>query len=71
MLGVVLVSFSHALVLFTQDELSKTDQEVMKSKHHRKHYEEKRQAHLLNIQSLEANVESMTRKLEVSNTGEQ
>ncbi|CAG5928033.1 unnamed protein product [Menidia menidia] len=37
-----------------KDELSKIDQEVMKAKHHKKHYDEKRSGHLRNIQTLEA-----------------
>uniref|UniRef100_A0A4W6DDE5 Structural maintenance of chromosomes protein 6 n=1 Tax=Lates calcarifer TaxID=8187 RepID=A0A4W6DDE5_LATCA len=49
-----------------QEELSKTDQEAMKCKHHKKHYDEKRSAHLCNIQTLEANLESKERELQTS-----
>ncbi|XP_029281710.1 structural maintenance of chromosomes protein 6 [Cottoperca gobio] len=49
-----------------KEELSKTDQDVMKCKHHKKHYDEKRSAHLLNIQTLEANQESKERELQSS-----
>uniref|UniRef100_A0A671XD19 Structural maintenance of chromosomes protein 6 n=1 Tax=Sparus aurata TaxID=8175 RepID=A0A671XD19_SPAAU len=42
----------------------KTDQEVMRCKHHKKHYEEKRSAHLRNIQTLEANLESKEQELQ-------
>uniref|UniRef100_A0A8C4F720 Structural maintenance of chromosomes protein 6 n=1 Tax=Dicentrarchus labrax TaxID=13489 RepID=A0A8C4F720_DICLA len=51
-----------------KEELSKTDQEVMKCKHHKKHYDEKRNAHLLNIQTLEANLESKEQELQTSVT---
>ncbi|XP_035535095.1 structural maintenance of chromosomes protein 6 [Morone saxatilis] len=51
-----------------KEELSKTDQEVMKCKHHKKHYDEKRNAHLLNIQTLEANLESKEQELQTSAT---
>uniref|UniRef100_A0AAQ4PQZ1 Structural maintenance of chromosomes protein 6 n=1 Tax=Gasterosteus aculeatus aculeatus TaxID=481459 RepID=A0AAQ4PQZ1_GASAC len=66
-------SKSHAvslglLVLFVplQEELSKADQEVMKCKHHKKHYDEKRSAHLRNIQALEADLESKEQELQRS-----
>ncbi|KAG8011310.1 Structural maintenance of chromosomes protein 6 [Nibea albiflora] len=49
-----------------KEELSKTDQEVMKCKHHKKHYDDKRSAHLHNIQTLEANLESKEQELEAS-----
>ncbi|XP_039982045.1 structural maintenance of chromosomes protein 6 isoform X3 [Xiphias gladius] len=49
-----------------KEELSKTDQEVMKCKHHKKHYDEKRSAHLRNIQTLEANLESKEKDLQTS-----
>lgn len=51
-----------------QEELSKTDQEVMKCKHHKKHYEDKRGAHLQNIKTLEANLKSKGKELEVCHT---
>ncbi|XP_074470796.1 structural maintenance of chromosomes protein 6 [Sebastes fasciatus] len=49
-----------------KEELSKTDQDVMKCKHHKKHYDEKRSAHLRNIQALEANLESKEQELQTS-----
>ncbi|XP_028460510.1 structural maintenance of chromosomes protein 6 [Perca flavescens] len=49
-----------------KEELSKADQEVMKCKHHKKHYEEKRSAHLRNIQTLQANLESKEQELQIS-----
>ncbi|MEQ2202871.1 Structural maintenance of chromosomes protein 6, partial [Xenoophorus captivus] len=48
------------------DELSKTDQEVMKCKHHKKHYDNKRDAHLQNIQTLEAQLKSKEMNLAAS-----
>ncbi|MEQ2168255.1 hypothetical protein GOODEAATRI_012439, partial [Goodea atripinnis] len=49
-----------------KDELSKTDQEVMKCKHHKKHYDNKRGAHLQNIQTLEAQLKSKEMNLAAS-----
>ncbi|XP_047244065.1 structural maintenance of chromosomes protein 6-like isoform X2 [Girardinichthys multiradiatus] len=49
-----------------KDELSKTDQEVMKCKHHKKHYDNKRSAHLQNIQNLEAQLKSKEMNLAAS-----
>ncbi|XP_070705825.1 structural maintenance of chromosomes protein 6 [Pempheris klunzingeri] len=49
-----------------KEELSKTDQEVMKCKHHKKHYDEKRSAHLCNIQTLEGNLERKEQELQTS-----
>uniref|UniRef100_A0A8C2ZGE5 Structural maintenance of chromosomes protein 6 n=1 Tax=Cyclopterus lumpus TaxID=8103 RepID=A0A8C2ZGE5_CYCLU len=46
--------------------LPKADQEVMKCKHHKKHYDEKRSAHLRNIQTLEANQESKEQELQAT-----
>uniref|UniRef100_A0AAQ5ZM13 Structural maintenance of chromosomes protein 6 n=1 Tax=Amphiprion ocellaris TaxID=80972 RepID=A0AAQ5ZM13_AMPOC len=46
--------------------LGKTDQEVMKCKHHKKHYDEKRSSHLTNIKTLEANMKSKEQELETS-----
>uniref|UniRef100_A0A8C2ZH86 Structural maintenance of chromosomes protein 6 n=1 Tax=Cyclopterus lumpus TaxID=8103 RepID=A0A8C2ZH86_CYCLU len=46
--------------------LYKADQEVMKCKHHKKHYDEKRSAHLRNIQTLEANQESKEQELQAT-----
>ena len=48
-----------------QEDLSKADQEVMKSKHHKKHYDEKRGVHLKNIQNVEAQLKSKEKELEV------
>ncbi|XP_033931820.1 structural maintenance of chromosomes protein 6 [Pseudochaenichthys georgianus] len=49
-----------------KDELSKTDQDVGKCKHHKKHYDEKRTAHLRSIQALEGNLESKEQELQTS-----
>ncbi|XP_069552674.1 structural maintenance of chromosomes protein 6 [Brachyistius frenatus] len=49
-----------------KEELSKSDQEVMKCKHHKKHYDEKRNVHLCNIQTLEANLKVKEEDLEGS-----
>ncbi|KAM7367887.1 hypothetical protein PAMP_014155 [Pampus punctatissimus] len=49
-----------------KEELSKTDQEVMKCKHHKKHYDEKRSAHLRNIQTQESTLESKEQDLQTS-----
>ncbi|KAM4522033.1 structural maintenance of chromosomes protein 6 [Odontesthes bonariensis] len=49
-----------------KDDLSKTDQDVMKCKHHKKHYDEKRSAHLCNIQALEAQLKRKEEELEAS-----
>ncbi|XP_037541399.1 structural maintenance of chromosomes protein 6-like [Nematolebias whitei] len=49
-----------------KDELSKIDQEVMKSKHHKKHYDEKRSAHLCYIKTLEEQLKSKEDDLKVS-----
>lgn len=51
--------------LLIQEDLSKTDQEVIKCKHHKKHYDEKRSAHLHNIQTLEGNLKSKEKEYEV------
>lgn len=51
-----------------QEELSKTDQDVMKCKHHKKHYDDKRSAHLQNIKTLEANLKIKEEELEVYHT---
>uniref|UniRef100_A0AAX7U613 Structural maintenance of chromosomes protein 6 n=1 Tax=Astatotilapia calliptera TaxID=8154 RepID=A0AAX7U613_ASTCA len=52
--------------LLIQEDLSKTDQEVIKCKHHKKHYDEKRSAHLHNIQTLEGNLKSKEKEYEMS-----
>ncbi|XP_041814270.1 structural maintenance of chromosomes protein 6 [Chelmon rostratus] len=49
-----------------KEELSKIDQEVMKCKHHKKHYDEKRSAHLRDIQTLDASLESKEQELQAS-----
>ncbi|KAJ0026850.1 hypothetical protein NQD34_017850 [Periophthalmus magnuspinnatus] len=49
---------------FVKDELGKTDQEVLKCRHHKKHYDEKRAAHLNNIQTQENNLNSKENELE-------
>lgn len=48
-----------------QEDLSKTDQEVMRCKHHMKHYNDKRSAHLCSIQTLENNVANKEKELQV------
>lgn len=49
-----------------KEELSKTDQDVMKCKHHKKHYEDKRSAHLSNIKTAEATLVSKEQELQAS-----
>uniref|UniRef100_A0A3Q1G185 Structural maintenance of chromosomes protein 6 n=2 Tax=Acanthochromis polyacanthus TaxID=80966 RepID=A0A3Q1G185_9TELE len=49
-----------------KEDLSKTDQEVMKCKHHKRHYDEKRNSHLANIKTLEANMKTKEQELEAS-----
>ncbi|KAM3871241.1 structural maintenance of chromosomes protein 6-like [Diretmus argenteus] len=49
-----------------KEELSKSDQDVVKCKHHKNHYEEKRKAHLDNIQTLEVDLNSKKQELETS-----
>ncbi|XP_060947359.1 structural maintenance of chromosomes protein 6-like [Limanda limanda] len=49
-----------------KDELSKADQEVMKCKHHKKHYDEKRSTHLRTIQTLEASLQSKEQEVQAS-----
>ncbi|KAK5852944.1 hypothetical protein PBY51_006775 [Eleginops maclovinus] len=49
-----------------KDELSKTDQEVVRCKHHKKHYDEKRSAHLRSIQELEGRLKSKENELQTS-----
>ncbi|KAG5847140.1 hypothetical protein ANANG_G00122860 [Anguilla anguilla] len=46
-----------------KDELSKSDQEVEKSKHHKRHYEEKRRAHIDGIQKQKADLNTKEREL--------
>ncbi|KAK1889292.1 Structural maintenance of chromosomes protein 6 [Dissostichus eleginoides] len=49
-----------------KEELSKTDHDVGKCKHHKKHYDEKRTAHLRSIQALEGNLESKEQEIQTS-----
>uniref|UniRef100_A0A674AC73 Structural maintenance of chromosomes protein 6 n=1 Tax=Salmo trutta TaxID=8032 RepID=A0A674AC73_SALTR len=51
--------------LFSQEELSKSDQDVEKSKHHKKHYEDKRKVHINTIQALKASLELKEQELTV------
>ena len=48
-----------------QEDLSQSNQEVMKCKHHKKHYEEKRKTHLDKIQALKASLEGQEQELAV------
>ncbi|XP_030643222.1 structural maintenance of chromosomes protein 6 [Chanos chanos] len=49
-----------------KEELSKSDQEVERSKHHRKHYEEKRKVHINQLENLKKNLETEEQKLKES-----
>ncbi|XP_048842118.1 structural maintenance of chromosomes protein 6-like isoform X2 [Brienomyrus brachyistius] len=49
-----------------KEELSKSDQDVERCKHHKKHYEEKRKAHISGIQKLKADLEVKQKELEAS-----
>ncbi|KAM3603130.1 uncharacterized protein V6R79_017017 [Siganus canaliculatus] len=51
-----------------KEELCKIDQEVMKCKHHLKHYGDKRSTHLRNLHSLESSLESKEQELQTSIT---
>ncbi|CAL8392025.1 unnamed protein product [Arctogadus glacialis] len=51
-----------------KEDLTKSDQEVMKCKHHSKHYEEKRKTHLDNILALQASLEGQEYELAASVT---
>ncbi|CAL9694223.1 unnamed protein product [Knipowitschia caucasica] len=51
-----------------KEELSLSDQEVIKCKHHKKHYDEKRTAHLNNIQTQENHLNDRERELQASTT---
>uniref|UniRef100_A0A7N8YBV2 Structural maintenance of chromosomes protein 6 n=1 Tax=Mastacembelus armatus TaxID=205130 RepID=A0A7N8YBV2_9TELE len=73
----VILSLSYLVIFFhsslislvhvqLQEELSKTDQEVMKCKHHKEHYDMKRKAHIVNTQALEDTLKSKEQELEVS-----
>nr|XP_057912174.1 structural maintenance of chromosomes protein 6-like [Doryrhamphus excisus]XP_057912175.1 structural maintenance of chromosomes protein 6-like [Doryrhamphus excisus]XP_057912176.1 structural maintenance of chromosomes protein 6-like [Doryrhamphus excisus] len=47
-----------------KEELIKADQDVVRCKHHKKHYDEKRSAHLQSIQELEATLKSKEQDLQ-------
>uniref|UniRef100_A0A6Q2ZKI1 Structural maintenance of chromosomes protein 6 n=1 Tax=Esox lucius TaxID=8010 RepID=A0A6Q2ZKI1_ESOLU len=49
-----------------KEELSKTDQEVEKSKHHKKHYEEKRKTHINTIKAIKACLQLKEQELTTS-----
>ncbi|KAL0967799.1 hypothetical protein UPYG_G00257070 [Umbra pygmaea] len=49
-----------------KEELSKSDQEVEKSKHHKKHYEDKRKAHISSIQALKASLQLKEQEYQAS-----
>ncbi|MBN3310633.1 SMC6 protein, partial [Amia calva] len=49
-----------------QDELGKAEQEVERSKHHAKHYGDKRKAHVNTIQRLKADLDSKETELQAS-----
>lgn len=51
-----------------KDELNKTDQDLMKCKHHKKHYDDKRSTHLRNIETFEATLESKEQEIQTSIT---
>lgn len=51
--------------MFSQEELSKSDQDVEKSKHHKKHYEDKRKVHINTIQALKASLDLKEQELTV------
>uniref|UniRef100_A0A3B1JUU8 Structural maintenance of chromosomes protein 6 n=1 Tax=Astyanax mexicanus TaxID=7994 RepID=A0A3B1JUU8_ASTMX len=55
-----------AAVVCVQEELSKSDQEVEKSKHHKKHYEEKRKTHIAQIQTQRNALEEKEQQLQAS-----
>lgn len=48
-----------------KEELSKADQDVMKCRHHKKHYDEKRSAHLQSIQILQTDIERKEKEVQV------
>uniref|UniRef100_A0A8C7RCV4 Structural maintenance of chromosomes protein 6 n=1 Tax=Oncorhynchus mykiss TaxID=8022 RepID=A0A8C7RCV4_ONCMY len=49
-----------------KEELSKSDQDVEKSKHHKKHYEDKRKVHINTIQALKASLDLKEQELTAS-----
>ncbi|XP_041716300.1 structural maintenance of chromosomes protein 6-like [Coregonus clupeaformis] len=49
-----------------KEELSKSDQDVEKSKHHKKHYEDKRKVHINTIRDLKASLELKEQELTAS-----
>uniref|UniRef100_A0A673B0L4 Rad50/SbcC-type AAA domain-containing protein n=1 Tax=Sphaeramia orbicularis TaxID=375764 RepID=A0A673B0L4_9TELE len=56
------------LLKYKVEDLSKTDQEVLKCKHHKKHYDEKRNVQLRNIQTLKESLKSKEQELQESVT---
>ncbi|KAJ8270525.1 hypothetical protein GJAV_G00115940 [Gymnothorax javanicus] len=49
-----------------KEELSKSDQDVERSKHHKKHYDERRKAHIAEIQKLKADLNAKENELTVA-----
>ncbi|KAJ8009718.1 hypothetical protein DPEC_G00094450 [Dallia pectoralis] len=49
-----------------KEELNKSDQEVEKCKHHKKHYEDKRKVHISSLQALKASLQLKEQELNVS-----
>lgn len=49
-----------------KEDLSKTDQEVLKCKHHKKHYDDRRNGQLRNIQTLKDSLKSKEQELQES-----
>ncbi|XP_028252481.1 structural maintenance of chromosomes protein 6 [Parambassis ranga] len=49
-----------------KEDLGKAEQELLKCKHHKKHYDDKRNAHLQNIQTLESNLKAKEQDLQTS-----
>lgn len=61
----VVESIACCLFVPLQEDLNKAEQEMIKCKHHKKHYDDKRSTHLRNIQSLEADLGSKEQELQV------
>ncbi|XP_061605240.1 structural maintenance of chromosomes protein 6-like [Phyllopteryx taeniolatus] len=49
-----------------KEELTKVDEDVMKCKHHKKYYDDKRSVHLQSIQELEATLQSKEQELQAN-----
>uniref|UniRef100_A0A8D3D2F6 Structural maintenance of chromosomes protein 6 n=1 Tax=Scophthalmus maximus TaxID=52904 RepID=A0A8D3D2F6_SCOMX len=62
----VVESIACCLFVPLQEDLNKAEQEMIKCKHHKKHYDDKRSTHLRNIQSLEADLGSKEQELQTS-----